>query len=74
MSYEAPDAIPATLNEMHADLDSVQMRLQMSVSLDTLSRITDGETVTLWLDTSRIHLFDPKTGENLTRVATATVN
>ncbi len=72
--YEAPDDITATLNELQADLDSEQMRLQMTVSLDPLSRISDGETVTLWLDTSRIHLFDPKTGENLTRVATATVN
>ena len=72
--YEAPDDITATLNKLQADLDSEQMRLQMTVSLDPLSRISDGETVTLWLDTSRIHLFDPKTGENLTRVATATVN
>ena len=72
--YEAPDDITATLNQLQADLDSEQMRLQMTVSLDPLSRISDGETVTLWLDTSRIHLFDPKTGENLTRVATATVN
>ncbi len=72
--YEAPDDITATLNELQADLDSEQMRLQMTVSLDPLSRISDGETVTLWLVTSRIHLFDPKTGENLTRVATATVN
>ncbi len=67
--YEAPDDITATLSELQADLDSELTRLQMTVSLDPLSRVKDGDTVKLWLDTSRIHLFDPKTGENLTRVS-----
>ena len=32
-----------------------------------MSRVRDGGTATLWLDPRRIHLFDPKSGENLTR-------
>jgi multiple sugar transport system ATP-binding protein len=27
-----------------------------------------GDTATLWLDAERLHLFDPQSGDNLTRV------
>ncbi len=67
--YDAPEHITATLSDLQTDLDSEQMRLQMTVSLDPMSRVHDGDTVSLWLDTSRMHLFDPGTGENLTRSA-----
>lgn len=36
-------------------------------SLDTASRVKAGEPADLWFDTSKMHLFDPATGENLTR-------
>ena len=36
------------------------------VSLDGASRITEGEEAEIWVDGSKIHLFDPATGENLT--------
>lgn len=28
--------------------------------------MSEGENATLWLDPSRMHLFDPASGENLT--------
>ena len=65
--YEAPTDIAAQLAELAHELDSEQMRTQLCVSLDPMSRVPAGGTATLWLDPSRIHLFDPKSGENLTR-------
>jgi multiple sugar transport system ATP-binding protein len=64
--YEAPEDIANQLAELEKELDSEQMRTQMVVSLDPSSRIRDGEQAELWLDPSRMHLFDPRTGENLT--------
>jgi multiple sugar transport system ATP-binding protein len=67
--YEAPPEISSKLAELESELDSEQMRTQMCVELDPMSRVSDGARASLWLDPSRIHLFDPKTGDNLTRVA-----
>jgi multiple sugar transport system ATP-binding protein len=64
--YEAPDEIAHQLADLEHELDSEQLRTQMVVSLDPSSRIRDGEAAELWLDPSRMHLFDPRTGENLT--------
>jgi len=64
--YEAPDEIVHQLAELERELDSEQMRTQIVVSLDPASRVHDGETAELWLDPSRMHLFDPRSGENLT--------
>jgi len=65
--YEAPADISHQLAELEKELDSEQLRTQLVVSLDPMSRVRDGETAELWLDPSRMHLFDPRTGENLTR-------
>jgi multiple sugar transport system ATP-binding protein len=64
--YEAPDEIAHQLADLEHELDSEQLRTQMVVSLDPSSRIRDGEAAELWLDPSRMHLFDPRSGENLT--------
>ncbi len=64
--YTAPADIAATLAELQSELDSEQVRTQMCVELDPMSRVRDGDTATLWLDPSRMHLFDPASGENLT--------
>jgi multiple sugar transport system ATP-binding protein len=69
--YQAPADITAQLAELAHELDSEQMRTQLCVSLDPMSRVAGGETATLWLDPSRIHLFDPTSGDNLTRVTSA---
>ncbi|WP_068268735.1 ABC transporter ATP-binding protein [Aldersonia kunmingensis] len=66
--YEAPPEISGKLAELASELDSEQMRTQMCVELDPMSRVRDGDKASLWLDPSRLHLFDPKTGDNLTRV------
>jgi multiple sugar transport system ATP-binding protein len=65
--YEAPEEITAQLAELEQELDGEHLRTQMVVSLDPASRVRDGQRARLWLDPSRIHLFDPRTGENLTR-------
>ncbi|MEJ2387814.1 MAG: ATP-binding cassette domain-containing protein [Chromatiaceae bacterium] len=65
--YDAPNEITAQLEQLATDLDSEQLRTQICVELDPMSQVRPGDTATLWLDTSRIHLFDPKTGDNLTR-------
>jgi multiple sugar transport system ATP-binding protein len=36
------------------------------VTLDAESRVTEGADAELWLDPSRMHLFDPGSGDNLT--------
>jgi multiple sugar transport system ATP-binding protein len=39
--------------------------LEVIARLDSTSRIGEGKAGTLWIDTSRLHLFDPDTGERL---------
>jgi multiple sugar transport system ATP-binding protein len=65
--YDAPPEVAGQLAELARELDSEQMRTQMVVALDPMSRITDGSTAELWFDPRRIHVFDPRTDENLTR-------
>lgn len=38
--------------------------------LDAASEATEGKELELWLDTDRLHLFDPETGDNLQREST----
>ena len=64
--YEAPAEIVSQLESLDKELDGEQLRTQMVVSLDPMSRVRDGEHADLWLDPTRMHLFDPQTGENLT--------
>jgi multiple sugar transport system ATP-binding protein len=45
------------------------LRTQICVELDPLSRVRSGDKATLRLDAERLHLFDPHTGDNLTRVS-----
>ncbi|QXJ22710.1 sn-glycerol-3-phosphate ABC transporter ATP-binding protein UgpC [Actinomadura graeca] len=65
--YEAPADLAAQLRDLSRELDSDQLRTQAVVALDAGSAITPGRDAELWIDTSRIHIFDPSTGENLTR-------
>jgi multiple sugar transport system ATP-binding protein len=67
--YEAPADISHQLADLERELDSEQMRTQLCVSLDPASRVAAGGRASLWLDPSQIHLFDPHSGENLTRAA-----
>ncbi|GAA3953489.1 sn-glycerol-3-phosphate ABC transporter ATP-binding protein UgpC [Actinomadura viridis] len=65
--YEAPEDLAAQLRELSRELDSDQMRTQAVVALDAASLINPGDAAELWIDTGKAHIFDPATGENLTR-------
>ncbi|GJF09462.1 ABC transporter ATP-binding protein [Mycolicibacterium cyprinidarum] len=65
---EATSEIEAQLTELASELDSEQLRSQLCVELDPLSPVRSGDEATLWLDAERLHLFDPHSGDNLTRV------
>jgi multiple sugar transport system ATP-binding protein len=69
--YEAPEAVEQQLRELSRELDSEELRTQAVVSIDAASRIRPGREAEFWLDTSKVHVFDPTTGENLTRDAEA---
>jgi multiple sugar transport system ATP-binding protein len=45
---------------------------QLVVTLDPGSRIRAGSRAEPWFDPQRLHVFDPETGENLTRDANRT--
>lgn len=64
--FEAPPEVQAQLTELEKELDGDSMRTQMVVSLNSQSRITAGDEAELYVDASKMHLFDPETNENLT--------
>jgi multiple sugar transport system ATP-binding protein len=64
--FEAPPEVQQQLTQLERDLDGEQMRTQLVVSLDGASRIAEGDEAEIWVDATKIHLFDPSTGENLT--------
>ena len=41
------------------------------MSIDSTSRIREGREAEFWLDSRKVHVFDPQTGINLTRDAEA---
>ncbi|MGY1831884.1 ABC transporter ATP-binding protein [Geodermatophilus sp. SYSU D01180] len=69
--YEAPETITSQLRDLSRELDSEELRTQAIVSIDATSRIREGRDAEFWLDSRKIHVFDPQTGENLTRDAEA---
>ncbi|GAA4357473.1 ABC transporter ATP-binding protein [Angustibacter luteus] len=61
-----PD-VQAKLDELDRDLDGEGMRSQVVVALDPMSRVRAGESTDLWVDPRRVHVFDPESGDSLTR-------
>ena len=59
------------LDNLAREMDADELRPQIVVTIDAASRIRGGRDAELWLDTRRIHLFDPESGDNLTRDARA---
>lgn len=59
------------LDGLARDMDADELRPQIVVTIDAASRIRGGRDAELWLDTRKVHLFDPESGENLTRDAKA---
>jgi multiple sugar transport system ATP-binding protein len=64
--FEAPPEVEAQLRQLERELDGEQMHTQLVVSLDGASRIRAGEEAEILVDATKIHLFDPSTGDNLT--------
>ncbi|WP_104107956.1 sn-glycerol-3-phosphate ABC transporter ATP-binding protein UgpC [Nocardioides sp. 616] len=64
--FEAPPEVQKQLAQLEKDLDGESLRTQLVISLDGTSRIAEGDEAEIWVDTSKMHLFDPSTGENLT--------
>jgi multiple sugar transport system ATP-binding protein len=69
--FEAGDEVTKQLAELAAELDSEALRTQLVVKIDAMSRMRENHEAQFWADTRRMHLFDPRTGENLTRDETA---
>ncbi len=64
--FEAPEEVQQQLLQLERDLDGEALRTQLVISLDGASRVKEGDEAEIWVDSSKIHLFDPSTGENLT--------
>src|SRR3954470_1706029 len=69
--FEAPPDITAQLRDLSRELDSDQMRTQAIIEIDAMSRLREGREAEFWVDTRKAHVFDPKSGDNLTRDAEA---
>ncbi len=65
--YEPDPAVHHKLEELDRDLDGEGMRTQMIVNLDSRSRLREGDETRLWFDPELMHVFDPETGDCLTR-------
>jgi multiple sugar transport system ATP-binding protein len=64
--FEAPTEVKEQLAQLEKDLDSEALRTQLIVALDSTSRIAAGDDAEIYVNSDRMHLFDPATGENLT--------
>ncbi|NIZ91322.1 ABC transporter ATP-binding protein [Kineococcus rubinsiae] len=65
--FEAAAETKEQLAELDRELDGESMRSQLVVTLDAMTSVRDGDTAQLWFNPDRMHVFDPSTGENLTR-------
>ncbi len=65
--FETDPEVAAKLEELDRDLDGEGMRSQVVVALHAESGVRDGDRADLWFDPARLLVFDPESGENLTR-------
>ncbi|WP_433830601.1 ABC transporter ATP-binding protein [Actinoplanes sp. CA-015351] len=65
--FESNPEVAEQLAKLAAELDSEALRSQLIISIDAMSRLRENHEAEFWADTTRMHLFDPRTGENLTR-------
>ncbi|GGB45880.1 ABC transporter ATP-binding protein [Flexivirga endophytica] len=65
--YEADGAVRDQLEELDRDLDGEGLRTQMIVNLDPRSRVLEGDEAQLAFNPASMHVFDPQSGDNLTR-------
>ena len=67
--FETSAEVASQLAEIQRELEAESTRTQLVVSLDAASRVNEGEQTQLFMNTAGMHLFDPSTGDNLTRRA-----
>ncbi len=75
LPYEPDQGLAGQLDALAADLELEQMggdEGQIVARLDATSRVDEDREASIWLDARKIHLFDPETGEALTRKGAAT--
>ncbi|MGC0144398.1 ABC transporter ATP-binding protein [Pseudactinotalea sp. Z1732] len=65
--FEAHADLADKLEELDRDLDGENLRPQVVVALDSVSGVRAGDVAELWLDPDSLYVFDPESGENLTR-------
>ncbi|MGC0274069.1 ABC transporter ATP-binding protein [Pseudactinotalea sp. Z1739] len=65
--FEAHADLADKLEELDRDLDGENLRPQVVVALDAVSRVRAGDVAELWLNPDSLYVFDPESGENLTR-------
>ena len=65
--FEAEPAVRKALEELDRDLDGEGARTQVVAVLDPSTSVREGDTMELWFDPAKVMVFDPETGENLTR-------
>ncbi len=63
--FEAPEEVRTTLDDLAKDLDGEKMQQQIVVTLEPTTRVREGGEAELVMDVSKLHLFDPETGDNL---------
>ena len=67
IEFEPDPEVAEMLSSLAKDLDADELRPVVVATLSGESRARPGTPTRLWVDTTRVHLLDPKTGENLTR-------
>ena len=67
LPFETHPDVQAALAELDRELDGEAMRTQLVVSLDGASKVRQGDSARLWFDPTVMHVFNPETGNNLTR-------
>ncbi|WP_338750579.1 ABC transporter ATP-binding protein [Janibacter alittae] len=65
--FEVEGNVKAKLDELDKDLDGEGMRTQMVVNLDPRSRVREGDVGHFVFNPALMHVFDPESGDCLTR-------
>jgi multiple sugar transport system ATP-binding protein len=65
--FDSDPSVQDKLEELDRDLDGEGTRTQMVVNLEARSRVREGERASFFFDPAGMHVFDPETGDNLTR-------
>ncbi|NUL59095.1 ABC transporter ATP-binding protein [Brevibacterium luteolum] len=67
LPFEPKPEVQEALDELDRDLDGEGMRPQVVAALEPSSQVREGDDVELWFNPADVMVFNPETGENLTR-------